>query len=151
MRNWSLLVIKWKISGVIYGIFLRKYVMKWLEWNKKGKRELNIQNKQYNKSNPLITNTFRQKPVLIVISRNVMLWSTYVIQETHCKSCNWFISNTGYIIQVRQMLAYTLMKHLNQEGRGTMRLNFIAKNKWTEHYKKLWYNPKIPCTLKNTF
>ena len=41
-------------------------------------------------------------------------------------------------------MAYKLMKHLNQEERETVHLNLTGKNKWTEVYRELWCDPKVP-------
>ena len=42
------------------------------------------------------------------------------------------------------MVAYKLIKHLNQEKRETVYLNLIAKDNWIEHYKELWCDLNVP-------
>ena len=42
------------------------------------------------------------------------------------------------------MVAYKYMKHLNRNERETLHINLIAKDKWTEHYRELWYDPNVP-------
>ena len=41
------------------------------------------------------------------------------------------------------MVAYKIMKHLNKEERVTVHLNMIAKDKWMEYYKELWYDLNV--------
>ena len=66
------------------------------------------------------------------------------IQEAYDKPWDRLFSNTEDDIHGCQMVAYKLMKNLNQEERETVNLHLIPNDKWIEHFRELCYDPNAP-------
>ena len=61
----------------------------------------------------------------------------YINREARDKSWGKFFSNMEGDTHGRKIVAYNLMKHINQEEKETVHLNVITKDKWIEHYREL--------------
>lgn len=63
-----------------------------------------------------------------------------LVRKLNDASWNKFIGDVEHDLHGRQLFAYKLLKHLNQNEKDTAYLNIIPESKWLEHYKALWYD-----------
>ena len=106
-------------------------------WSEEIEDAIKSKQKEYKKyiNDPTEENKDRYKR-----KRNI---AKQLVREAHKDSWERFIANIENDIHGRQLIAYKVMKTINNSEKEQLRINVIKVDDWIDYYKNLWYDEGI--------